>query len=272
VASTLWVLGNWALQPLLGHEPWLPAVVPQRRVLAFGFARGTALCSAWSALFLVNLLSTRVQRERERGVRAAGLAHQARLLFLQSQLNPHFLFNALNSVVALIDENPAGARRMVRDLAALLRRTLAADDKGQTTVEEELDFVRMYVACEEVRFESRLQITYQVEGEVLGQPVPSMLLHPLVENAIKYGMQTATSRPLEIRVSVRRERASLLFEVANTGTLARPANALLPAGPGIGLRNVQERLRALFPERHRFELTESDGWVTARIQLPLSAA
>jgi len=270
LASALWGSLLLAAEPLIGREPWAPPDVPQRRYLMVNFTRGVFFLGLWSALFLVNLLASRVQREREHSVRAQALADQAHLQLLRSQINPHFLFNALNSVVALIAEDPRAAKTMVRDVASLLRRALDADGGRDTTVAQELEFVRLYVKCEEVRFESRLQVSFEVGEDVLALPVPPMLLHPLVENAIKHGLRGAVSGPLVVRVSVGRVDDELVFEVANSGTLEASTDALLPPPSGIGLKNVRARLATLFPQRHSFSLVERDGQVLARLTLPVT--
>jgi two-component system LytT family sensor kinase len=271
VGGALWVFAMWALEPLVGRDPFAPPSVATARYLTMSLLRGAILLGLWTALFLVNLLSARMQRAREMSVLARAAAHQAQLQLLRSQLNPHFLFNALNSVVGLIGENPRAAQAMVRDVAQLLRRSLDSDTSREVTVAQELEFIRLYLKCEKVRFEERLQVSYDVADGVEDLKVPSMLLHPLVENAVKHGMQGACEGPLSLRVSVQRGARGLVFEVANTGSLERDADAVIPPSTGIGLRNVRERLSQLFPEQHAFELSERDGWVVARLELPVRA-
>ncbi len=266
----LWTAALWALEPLLGREPFAPAHATDQQHLALSFVRASFLLWLWTALFLVNLLSIRVQRAKEHSVRALAAADRAQLQLLRSQLHPHFLFNALNSVVALIGENPQAAQAMVRDIAALLRLALDSDGSRDARVKDELEFVRLYLKCEKVRFEERLQVTFDVAEGVEALRMPPMLFQPLVENAVKHGLAGAAEGPLAVRVTVRRGGAGLSFEVANTGSLRQLAqDALGPPSTGIGLRNVQERLAHLFPERHRFELVERDGWVIASFELPV---
>lgn len=268
VVAAVWTLGLMALEPIVGREPWAPSNVSLALHLVVGLVRGTFLLGLWSALFLVNLLSRRVLAAREHSARAQALADRMQLAVLRSQINPHFLFNALNSVVALIGENPRAAQGMVRDVASLLRASLDADTRRETTVAQELGFVRLYLKCEQVRFEERLVVTWDVDPAADTASVPPMMLHPLVENAVKHGMAGAVDAPLQVRITVRRDADTLDFEVANTGTLAAPADAGLHASPGIGLRNVRGRLAHLFPGRHLFELVERDGWVVAHMRLP----
>lgn len=272
LAGGFWALAQQVLVPIVGREPWAPARVTDNEQLFFSTVRGFFLFSLWSGAFLANLLSTRVQEEVERSARVQALADQAQLQVLRSQINPHFLFNALNSVVGLISENPKGAQRMVRDVSSLLRQALDTDARRETTVEQELDFVRLYVKCEEVRFEARLQATFEVADDAKALLMPAMVLQPLVENALKHGLHAAVTTALQVRISARRDGAMLVLEVANSGSLTAPRDAVLPAPSGIGLTNLKGRLAHQFPGAHSFELTERDGWVFATLRLPARTA
>lgn len=265
LASALWTGLEWALVPLLGGDPFLPPGVTVGRHFVMSLLRGSFLLGFWTALFFVMLLVARVQQERERAALARATAHEAQLELLRSQLNPHFLFNALNSVVALVGENPKAAQGMVRDVSTLLRRALDADGKKDTTLAQELDFVRLYLKCEQVRFEDKLHVEFDVAPGLEGLWVPPMVLHPLVENAVKHGMRQLSTPSLRVRVSARRAGAELHLEVANTGRLVSPG----PDSSGIGLRNVRERLAQLFPGRSRFEVLEREGEVVAAVSLPV---
>jgi two-component sensor histidine kinase len=267
VASALWTLTVWVSVPLIGREPWRPTSCSFLRESMCALLRNFTLLSTSNGLFMVTLLAARVQREREHRVQAMASAGEAQLALLRSQLNPHFLFNSLNSVVALVSENPRRAQDMVRDLSALLRRSIDMDSHADATVDQELEFIRLYVKCERVRFEERLQAHFDVDESLLPLKVPPMLLHPLVENAVKYGMLGAAQGPLHVRISVQRVEHRLEFEVANTGSLAPPPGAVVAARAGVGVRNLRERLAQLFPDRHSFGLEEREGWVVARIAI-----
>jgi hypothetical protein len=214
----------------------------------------------WSAVFLLRLLSRRVQRARERSVIAVAAAQQAQLQVLRAQLNPHFLFNALNSVVALVDEDGERAKEMIRTTASLLRRAIHAGDREWTTIADELDFVELYLRCEKVRFEDRLNVQIRVAQAVRQSPIPTMLLHPLVENAVKYGMGGVDRLDLTITGELRGERVHL--EVFHPGRLLGQESL---SGTGTGLKSVRGRLDALLAERHTFRLFESDGCVCASL-------
>ena len=243
--------------------PWLP---PQMQEVPFAFPiilllRGTMIFGTWSAAFLVILLGQRVRIERERVAVASELAKEAQLQLLRSQLNPHFLFNALNSIIALVTEEPRRAKQMVRDLAKLLRRSLDDRKKTDHRLRAELEFIQLYIRCEKVRFEERLCFDVEIPESLFDEPFPNMLLQPLVENTIKHGMKGPD--PLTVKLRGREENGEIILEVMNTGHLTRE---LEEATLGVGLRSVRERIRVLFPGRGRFELREEGGWVIACIR------
>jgi sensor histidine kinase YesM len=262
--SAVWHLATVATSPLFTLTTKLSVVQENTGTFHLMFIiRGAMLLATWSAVFLVMLLGRRVQAARERAIYAASLVHASQLELLRSQLNPHFLFNALNSVVALISEEPKRAQAMVRDIATLLRRALDGARDARATVADEMEFIELYLRCERVRFEDRLQVEVDVPDALMSRPLPSMLLHPLVENAIKHGMQGR--EPLRLQIVGREQDGKVVLEVRNSGSLSSPRITPKP-GTGTGLKSVQERLRSLFPHDGDFELLDDEGWVTARIR------
>ncbi|WP_394829793.1 sensor histidine kinase [Pendulispora albinea] len=250
-------------------EAFLRWPTAARSVLAFTFA-----LLAWSGAWFGVVLWQASQASQL-------LAQEAKLQMLAYQLNPHFLFNALNSLRAMIDEDRVRARRMVTELAEFLRYTLVHRPLEHTTLAEEIEAIENYLAIEKIRFEDRLAAAIEIDRAVAGAGVPAFLLHPLVENALRHGSGGSPGRPLHVRVGARTEADRLVLEVWNSGTL-RPASvdghggALVPSdghpagGTRIGLANVRARLDALFPGQHRFTLAEVGGGVLARIELPLA--
>jgi LytS/YehU family sensor histidine kinase len=205
---------------------------------------------------------------------------------LAYQLNPHFLFNALTSIRAMIDEDRGRARQMVTELAAFLRHALVERALHTTTLAAELEALRGYLAIEQIRFEERLAIETRVDRAAESCAIPAFLIHPLLENAIKHGARDRGEGPLRVRLAATVMGDTLRVEVWNTGSLApdtapngrRPELGFADpapngsAGTGIGVRNVRERLARLFPGRHRFELTDERGWVRALVEMPATAA
>jgi hypothetical protein len=218
----------------------------------------------WSALYFGIKYWQEWQAERERTLEANALAQQAQLELLRYQLNPHFLFNALNSIRASIDEDGQRAKRMVTEFSEFLRYSLLNGNAAEIPLREELAAVRNYLAIEQIRFEDKLQVTFEVEPAAEEYRLPGFLIHPLVENAIKHGMNHAT--PLKLRLVARAQASKLYLEVANSGHWPAPS-ANGANGLGIGLRNVQQRLAQLFPGHSRFEISEADGWVRAVIEI-----
>ncbi len=223
---------------------------------------------AWSALYLAFTYRARLDAETERALRADALASQARLEMLRYQVNPHFLFNALNSIRALIEEDRAKARQMVTELSEFFRYSLLHARSGEIPLEAELEAIRSYLAIQEIRFEERLEVAWEIEDGAKSARLPGFLVHPLVENAVKYGMETSPM-PLRVGISARLATGRLVVEVTNTGTLA--ANGTCE-GTGTGLANVRERLAHHFPGRHAFTIAQEGDRVVARLEVPAEGA
>ncbi len=260
-----WVaMAHYAIR-FAGLPSWLD--VPMNRTsLLFqgGVASGTTIFLVSCACFGLDYWRLAVQ-ERENAREAKSLAHQAQLQMLRYQLNPHFLFNTLNSIRGLILEDPNRSRRMVTELAEFLRYSLDGRS-GEGTVADELDAIENYLAIQRTRFEQHLDAAMQIDPAVLKVSLPSFLIHPLVENAVKHGMQTS-ELPLRLRIEITRREDIVLIRVANTGRLSEINET--PGRTGIGLKNIHERLALAFPERHHFTIGEKDGWVIAEIELNL---
>jgi two-component system, LytTR family, sensor kinase len=273
-----------AIMVVIGLQPsfaiFLDPTSAPRSILEFVFA-----FVVWSAAYFgVLIWRTSQLRERE-AVEARRLAQEAQLQMLAYQLNPHFLFNALTSIRAMIDEDRGRARQMVTELAAFLRHALVERTLQTTTLAAEIDALRGYLAIEQIRFEERLAIETHVDEAAEACAIPAFLIHPLLENAIKHGTRDQGDGPLRVRLDATVTGDVLRVEVWNTGSLvARAASdarrggelGLVDASPnaagtGIGVRNVRERLARLFPGRHRFELTDERGWVRALVELPARA-
>jgi hypothetical protein len=220
------------------------------------------LFSTWLLYFFTMLAwhtAILALRAFARAADAERLASEARLLALRYQLNPHFLFNALNSVIAMIDEDPKRAQTMLTMLSSLLRQTLQQDAASMIALDQELDMVGRYVEIEQVRFADNLCVENEVSDAARQCAVPPLLVHALVENAIKHGMRTSTM-PLKTALTATYEDDLLRIEVSNTGSLE-------PRGEGVGLRNVADRLDALYPGRHRFSVDEHDAAVHAVVEI-----
>jgi len=207
------------------------------------------------------------ERERQAGALATELV-QARLQALRMQINPHFLFNTLNTISALIHENPEAADRMVVRLSDLLRRTLDRGDVQEVPLREELEFLRSYLEIEQMRFSDRLTVTFNIEPKAQDLLVPHLILQPLVENALRHGiLPREEAGRVEISARVL-DGQHLELRVRDNGNGLAPANDSLGRA-GIGLQNIRSRLAQLYGDAQQFEIgNAADGGVEARVRIP----
>jgi signal transduction histidine kinase len=206
---------------------------------------------------------------RERKLKAAELEadlREARLQALRSQLNPHFLFNTLHSIAELVHEAPMLAEQLILRLGELLRKVLNTSERQEVTLAEEIEFIKAYVDIEQMRLGDRLSVEWNIAPEVLAARVPSLLLQPLVENAIQYGVASA-NRPGSVRILAQRDNGYLRLQVQDSG----PGLDLSGQNTrsGIGLSNTKARLQTLFGEQQSFELISHHG-LTVDVRLPIS--
>ncbi|WP_179862205.1 sensor histidine kinase [Longibacter salinarum] len=216
----------------------------------------TFIMLAWSVLYFGIKYYRDMEAERERAIRAEGHAHRAELQALRYQLNPHFLFNTMNAISTLVAEGRSSdAERMIARLSDFLRLTLENDAAPEAPLVEEIDFTRRYLEIEQIRFGDRLSTTIDVDADTMSACVPTLLLQPLVENAIRHGI-AANEEGGTVRVSARRAGQRLLLRVEDDG---RGFNESMKLKEGIGLSNTRARLDALYHGNHRFEIAPSDG-------------
>ncbi len=217
----------------------------------------------WSAVYFGIKYWQKSQIEQENALQATILADKAQLDVLRYQLNPHFLFNALNSIRASVDEDSARAKQMITQLSEFLRYSLLHESTKKIPLREEIEAVRNYLAIEKIRFEEKLEVEFEIEKAAEDFLVPCFLLNPLVENAIKHGLQTS-AKPLNIKISANAFDDTLVLEVVNSGKLL---NGFDSNGTKIGLKNVRERLDKLFGKNGKFELRQAGDFVKARIEI-----
>lgn len=210
----------------------------------------------------------REARDRQmQAVELEGLLHQAQLEALRSQLNPHFLFNALHSMAELVHTDPKLAEQLLVRLGELLRQVLQSSNRQEVALAEELEFIRGYVDIERMRLGERLHVNWDIDSNALQVRVPSLVMQPLVENAVQHGIAAATG-PGELSIAARLDGDFLLIEVRDNG----PGLVRATESPqGIGLANTRARLRRLYGERQGFELQAGEG-LTVRLRIPVSGA
>jgi two-component system, LytTR family, sensor kinase len=210
-------------------------------------------------------------REREmQAVRLSGQLAEARLGALRMQLNPHFLFNSLNAITVLVrDQQTAAAARMLELLSDVLRQVLRADATHETLLSKELEFVERYLAIEQVRFSDRLRPRIEADPPALDAIVPSFVLQPLVENALRHGIARKATAG-ELQITARVERSELVLTVRDDG----PGLQGTPKRPGgVGLENMRARLAALYGDRATLTVADAPGGgVIASVRLPFRTA
>ena len=199
---------------------------------------------------------------RVRGRTPAATA--ARLAELQSRIRPHFLFNTLNSAIALVRAEPAKAERVLEDLADLFRHALA-DPEDSATVEQEIELARRYLEIEQVRFGPRLRVEWSLDERVNAARLPPLILQPLVENAVKHGVEPSASGA-QVRISTQLRGQVALIKVTNTVPAGQGQ-----AGHGIALANVRDRLRLLHDLQGGFRTALAGNVYQARIEVPMPA-
>lgn len=218
----------------------------------------------WALLYCGWHLFKRYQQAEIQKWRLEAVLKETELNALKAQLNPHFLFNALNSIRALIVEDPARGQDAVTQLANILRYSLQASSAASIPLREEVRFVQAYLALEKIRFDDRLTVLVQCEEASLACAVPPMVVQTLIENAIKHGI-AARHQGGRIVLCAWIEHAKLRIQVRNDGVLSPEASATR-----VGLRNARERLQLLFGAQATLTVTENDeDGVTADLTLPL---
>ncbi|TXT38226.1 MAG: two-component system LytT family sensor histidine kinase AlgZ [Comamonadaceae bacterium] len=270
-STLLWLLVACTLKKGLAR---LPAVGQQLAGIALGALAGLYGCSVlwmvgvvepapwWAsacsgALLSAALVAALVLRAKGR----APAATAARLAELQARIRPHFLFNTLNSAIALVRQEPRKAESLLEDLCDLFRHALM--EQGESvTLAEEIALARRYLAIEQVRFGERIRVEWVIDERANAARLPPLLLQPLVENAVKHGVEPCAAGA-DIRVSTERRGSRVVIKVTNT----TPGEGLTH-GTGLALNNVRERLSLLHDVQARFQSGLNDGLFQVRIELP----
>lgn len=258
----LWWLAwkaTWIAQPPLAF--W-----PEYRGLFFHFVTASVVTFACTVIAWYAVTNYREARERQlEAVELGAMLQKAQLQALRSQLNPHFLFNTLHSIAELIHENPRQAEQMVLQLGDLLHKSLKTQ-AVEVPLREELDFVRSYLAIEQVRLGDRLELVWQIDPAAADVLVPSLILQPIVENSIQHAI-AVSSHAGRLEITARRTPDQLHLQVRDNGPgLGGPREK---PGNGIGLENTRARLDRLYGSRAVFQLTNDHGLVVS-MTLPVS--
>ena len=253
----------------------VPPMSPQWRVHDFGSLVRIILVSMdygvmlYGIVLLIHYALKYYFRYQEGRVRASQLESrlaQAQLQALKMQLQPHFLFNTLHSISTLVQEDPAAAEAMIARLSELLRLSLENNGVQQVPLSKELEFIESYLGIEQIRFEDRMQVRYDIDPETLDAQVPNLILQPLVENAIHHGIGGGSGR---IEIRSRHAEGRLILQVLDNGPGLGDPNASVQPGKGLGLANTRARLETLYGKTHDFIVrSASNGGVEAAILIP----
>jgi LytS/YehU family sensor histidine kinase len=259
--SGLALLLAYALAPL----PEMGALLRKTQLalpILTGF--GIVLYLAALGLHYLVLAQQRAQEAEAKQLELRLLTQDAELKALRAQINPHFLFNSLNSISALTTLNPQGAREMCIQLSDFLRKSLGLGEKQSVSLREELDLIRTYLSIEKTRFAERLSLAWEVDPAALDVPIPPLLLQPLVENAIKHGISALPEGGV-LAIHVLLEGREVRIEVENP----RDPDADVPKGLGLGLRQVRERLKGRFGTAGGFDARSDDRTHRVTLRIPM---
>ena len=231
-----------------------------------------ALLAAWSALYYGINFYILVEEQRDQLLRLESQASSAQLAMLRYQLNPHFLFNTLNSISTLVLlKQTERANAMLSRLSSFLRYTLVSEPEGEMTVAQEIETLKLYLDIEKMRFEERLRTSFDIDPAAAQAYIPSLLLQPLVENAIKYAV-TPKEEGADIAVAARRLGNRVHITVRDSGPgLQAGLNEIggsTTSSTGVGLANTRDRLAQAYGAEHRFETDAGPEGFTVTIEIP----
>ena len=267
--TTLMAATRKLLAPLFGFGAYDYGIMLYRYPMEFS----NDVIGFWSALAIIYIVDS-YRESRDRQIATAELETrlaQAQLQNLRLQLQPHFLFNALNTISSVMHEDVNRADAMLAQLSDLLRQTLRSADSQEVPLEEEIALLKNYLAIMQARFGEELKVDFAVEAALANALVPHLLLQPLVENSIRHGRDAHLQR-LDIHIRAQRQNGDLLLEISDNG----PGIAHLEKGEwrkGIGLSNTEERLAGLYGNKHEFLLQNShQRGLTVTVRLPFHTA
>jgi two-component system, LytTR family, sensor kinase len=228
------------------------------------------LVALWFLIYIVYHYLDKNRKDQLDRLKLESTVKELELKTIKSHINPHFIFNSLNSIRALVDENPVRARRAITELSNILRSSMQAEKAETVTLEKELDIVKDYLALEHMRFEERLQVEMDIDKDTLSHPVPPMMLQTLVENAIKHGIsKLVNGGVVHIVANFKGDNLELL--VQNTGQLNgyTNSNEQLNNGHGFGIKSTQDRLNLMYQGKATFEIKNmGNNMVESKVTMP----
>jgi sensor histidine kinase YesM len=247
-----------------------PGIQPEGLQFFGSIILTVTLLVAWSALYYSINFFILLEQQTDRLLRLQSQASNAQLAMLRYQLNPHFLFNTLNSISTLVLlKQTERANAMLSRLSSFLRYTLVNESTGMVTVAQEVETLKLYLEIEKMRFEERLRPHFHIDPTVMRAHLPSLLLQPLIENGIKYAV-TPQEEGADISIEMRREADRVFITVSDTGPGADSQYQVRAAqSTGVGLANIRDRLAQAYGDNHRFETqSEITGGFRVFIEIP----
>ncbi|MFZ4768989.1 MAG: sensor histidine kinase [Ferruginibacter sp.] len=257
-----------AIDYLIGYNPDKLQKYTKLQRLVFSSFNGMWLLLVWNMIYYIYHYVERNRTQELDTLRLEAVVKSLELKTIKSHINPHFIFNALNSIRALVDENPERARTAITELSNILRSSMHAEKMETVPLKQELDIVKDYLALEHMRFEERLQIEMDIDEDTLNQPIPPMMLQTLVENAIKHGISKhVNGGTIKIISDFREDHHELI--VQNSGSLN---GYVLHNKEGFGIKSTQDRLNLLYQGKANFQIRDVDGgMVESKIIMPLAS-
>jgi sensor histidine kinase YesM len=265
--TTLMAVSRQILAPPLGMGPYDYGIMTYRYAMEFSndFVGYTLIVLAYYAFERYRLSQAEKLAAAELQTKLA----QAQLENLRLQLQPHFLFNTLNTISAVMYEDVRAADAMITQLSELLRLTLRASRAHEIPLSEELEITRLYMDLMQKRFEKKLHVTYSIDPSLNNSLVPQLILQPLLENSLRHGMKSGAAA-MELSVSAHRENGSLILQVLDTGAGLGELDSSSVFGRGVGLSNIRDRLAQLYGDGQQFSIVNRPtGGAEVTLRVPL---
>lgn len=268
--SLIQVIIHTAADQMLIHGHYSPAVLTKEFYLLFGRTYHFGLLVYWLIISIDQAFRYYTDRELSASQMETRLA-QAQLQALRMQLHPHFLFNTLHTISALMHQDVKAADEMIARLSDLLRMSLAMNDIHEVELKREIEFLDKYLEIERIRFQDRLTVRMEIAPETLDAFVPNLILQPLVENSIRHGIAKRRGAGL-VEIRAERQNEMLRLQVLDNGA-GLPAGAQTDVKEGIGLSNTRARLAHLYGPQHQFEMRRcAEGGLEVTLAIPFHAA
>lgn len=267
--SALWIFLSYGLWYLFEGKR-IFQIVPIETYIGWQFLFGMIMYFLVAGIFYTIIYYKQYREKELRETELKLLKRDAEFRALKMQVNPHFLFNSLNSINALVKKNPEQARDMIAKLSDLLRMSLESRDEMLVPLKEELELARLYLEIEEIRFGDRMVIHEEIDPELLDNAFPAMILQPLLENAIKHGIADHRGKG-SIQISLKRRDNHLRCTVSNTIRKGHKRDRMKSTNDGTGLANIRRRLDLFYSDQYDFKADYLDSeWYEVTLSLPLN--